>query len=104
MARKFSTESGSPSTGWIVDGCTGTSGVRRGCDVLLVISCLAVAVIGLLASEFSLLRFVGRSSLLLSAPSVYCWLYAAVRYGAVQRRQPKKAPFSESPSWTRGLS
>jgi len=101
-ARKFSTESGSLSVGGRGVDSTDTPGVRGGCDGLLVGSCLTM--LGLSASEFSLLLFVGRSSLLLSMSSFYCRSYEAVRYGADERRQRESGPFLEPPSWTKGLS
>ena len=91
IARKFSTESVSPSAGGTRVGSIDMSGVRGARDALLVGSCFTVS--PLLASESSLLRFVGRSSLLLSASSFYCRLYAAVRYGADGRRQYEKRTF-----------
>ena len=91
IARKFSTESVSPPAGGTRVGSIDMSGVRGARDALLVGSCFTMS--PLLASESSLRRFVGRSSLLLPASSFYCGLHAAVRYGADGRQQHGERTF-----------
>ena len=91
MVRKFSTESGSVSIGRIRVGSIDTSSVCGGRGALFLGSCFTMS--PLLASEFSLLRFIGRSSMLHSASSFYCRLYAAVRYGADKRRHRGERTF-----------